>query len=321
MNRKKAFTYFENNFQLLESGGGWFNFHSQMDSPGKSKTCINFKYNQVKHWVTGYKGSITTFIMEHESIPYKDAKEMIESYDESEIDITYNAIDTYVRKTVFMPYGYKSILEGSGFLADRARKYLINRGFNLEKLDEDGFGYCNEKHKDPKEDYFGRIIIPFKVHGDLKYFIGRDFMNGELRYKNPASKTFGVGKSELLFNEDALYFENSIFVTEGWSDARTMGNQGVATLGWDMSEKQMQKIILSSVENLIFLHDKGFRNETVKAAMKFIGHKNVYVPNLETIMTDDSKDVNELGKDLVLKAIREDCEKLSRSSAIKILNS
>ena len=105
-----------------------------------------------------------------------------------------------------------------------------------------------------------------------------------------------------------------------------MGRQGVATLGWNLSSYQMQKIMFSEAKDIIFLHDRGFRKETVKAALKFIGHKNVYVPDLEPLMGDGLKDTNDIartieGKIMFKEYINNNKVKLTRGSAIKILNS
>lgn len=323
MNRQKAFTYFEHTFDIAESTNGWWYFQNPFDSSASSKKikmCVNFKYNTVKDWSTGYRDSIMTFIREFEGINYEAAKELISSFDESDIDVKYDKLRSFERKDVVMPQGFRTILEGNTTLANRARTYLKNRGFDLELLDEEGFGYCNEHDEDEKEDYFGYIIIPFKSEGTLDYFIGRDFIGNFLRYKNPGTEKFGIGKSQLLFNQDALYYEDEVFVTEGWSDAMTIGRSGIATLGWDLSSYQLQHVMLSPCKDLVFLHDYGFRKETVKAAMKFIGHKNVYVPNLDPIMDENKKDVNELGRELIMQQYLKTKEKLTRSNAVKILS-
>ena len=291
---------------------------------GKIAMCVNFSYNRVKCWRTGYAGSVMQFVQDYENIDYKVAKELINDFSEGDINLEVRKFSTLERKEVYLPHGFRSLTEGNGMMAVRARKYLERRGFDPEELDAEGFGYGAIRHEDVREDYFGYIIVPFKSQGKLKYFIGRDYIDNEFKYKNPKTEKFGIGKSHILFNEDALDYEKSVYITEGWSDARTLGTLGVATLGWSMSEWQYERIMLSACDDLIFLHDRGFRKETVKAAMKFIGFKNVYVPDLEPIMSENCKDVNDLGKteegkNHLTKYVEDSKVLLTRSEAVRIL--
>jgi len=332
MNRQKAYSYFTHTFDLDGGSNGYYYFVNPFDAgavaAGRKKMCVNFAYGKVKCWLTGYRGSIMDFIKEYEDIDYKVAKEMIEDYDETAIDLSVKSLTTLERKEVVMPKGFVSIAEGSGVLGKRARRFLTKRGFDIDKLDEEGFGYCTEEDKQNfKESFYGYIIIPFKKDGVLKYFIGRDFLNRDLKYKykNPATEKFGIGKSQIIYNEDALDVEEEVYVMEGWSDAATIGDDGVAILGWDLSDYQLEQLLMSNVKSLVFLHDYGFREETIKAAMKFIGLKDIYVPDLDPIMSEDCKDINDLGstpegKELLLKQIADTKELLTRSKAISILS-
>lgn len=323
MNKGKAFSYFQENFDLVESSNGWYYFVNPFDAEAiaknKKKCCVNFKYNSIKDWTNNYKSSIGEFIKLHENISYNDMKDLVDSYDETDIDLRYTKLNSLEMSEVEMPTGFKTIIEGNSIMSRRARSFLTQRGFNIETLDEQGFGYCNEHDEDFKEDYFGRIIIPFKKHGKLKYYIGRDFLDGDpkYKYKNPKTEKFGIGKSQLVFNEDALQLEDTVFITEGWSDAKTIGSSGIALLGWSISSYQFQIILMSNCKTLVFIHDKGFRTETLKAAIKFVDHKNVCVPNLEPLFKGDCKDINDVGTEKVLEFLGNDRQFLTRSDILK----
>jgi hypothetical protein len=217
----------------------------------------------------------------------------------------------YEKHPIELPTGFNSIMEGRGILGIRARDYMQSRGFNLEQLDKRGFGYCNEHDTEFNEDYFGYIIIPFWVRGQLQYFIGRDFLGrGEKwRYKNPAKAKFGVGKADLFYNEDALMVEDRVIMVEGWADAETVGPEGISSQGWSLSQMQRDKMHRANAREFIFLPDYGVNEKgesyyklACKAAMEFMAHKKCRVVNPEELR-QYGKDANEIGYDRVNRAI------------------
>ncbi len=200
-------------------------------------------------------------------------------------------------------------------MAKRARRYLTDRGFNLEQLDSQGVGYCDEHYK-PKAgdsasdeyrlDYYGRIILPFKRHGKLIYYIARTLINDELRYKNPAVTDCGVSKSELLFNEDALNIYDDCFLLEGVFDALTLGPNALSSQGWSLSKEQKAIIMRSACKHLIIVPDKDFYKQAIQTAMQFLDVKTVSVVNMDNVLPDkpELKDVNGLGRDAVMEEIK-----------------
>jgi len=237
--------------------------------------------------------------MDYEDVKYVAAKKLLAKTPVADIEL--NALEHLPKGTtlseVDMPFGWKSILEGKGMLAKRARNYLTERGFDLEMLDMMGFGYCDEEAEEEGENFFGRIIIPFKISGRLVYYQGRTFIDDFLRYKNPPTDAFGVGKGDLVFNEDALAIRKTVCVIEGWADAVTIGKAACSTQGWKLSATQKSKFLMAECENLIFVPDKGFYVAAVKTAMNFMEEKKCYVVNVDNICPDqpDKKDVNEFG--------------------------
>lgn len=324
---RKAFTYFNSRFRLKKSTNGWYAFKCPFcnELENRQKMAVQLNYGVCKCWVCEYQNSIIDFIIDYEGVKYGQAKLLLNEAKPS--DVTFDELEgSAVRQlsTVKMPYGYKGILEESSTLAVRARNYLEKRGFDLKELDRLGVGFCNEIAKEgmaEEDDYFGYIIIPFKSKGKLVYYIGRDYIGNFLRYKNPAKEKLGVGKSELLFNEDALHIYGEVFITEGWADAFTMGRKGIATLGWSLSKSQKNKILNSPVDRLIFIPDAGgesgrsFYERAVEVAMEFIDHKEIKVIDLNGL---EGKDVNEIGKEVVDSLI-EKTEVLTVERATEIL--
>jgi len=299
-NPRKVKGYFTKNFDLAHSSNGWHSFNCPFCGDDKNKMSIHFHYAYTKCWICGYSEHAVRFISEYEDVSIKSAKDKLKASG----SLKLSPIKATVYKDspqIHMPEGYKSISEVSGSLAERARKYLIGRGFDIDVLDTMGFGYCDN----PESDYFGRIIIPFKQHGRLIYYIGRDFIGNYLRYHNPPRDQIGIGKGDVLFNADALEIFDTVFVTEGWSDALTVGQNGISTQGWSLSPKQSEQILISSCDELVFAPDAGtdgsgesFYKKALHTAIKFIGHKKIKVLNLNTFT--EGKDVNELGKEVIM---------------------
>jgi hypothetical protein len=206
---------------------------------------------------------------------------------------------------IALPYGYHSILEGTGSLAVRAREYLENRGFDLNKMDRLGVGYVDVQNPDLAQDYFGRIIIPLKRDGSLMYFLGRTFIDDPLRYKNPSKELCGVGKSELFFGEENLYLYKDIFLTEGWACSSTMGN-GISMQGSVASVIQRNIIIKSPIESVYITTDAGFYKNGLMIAQHILPHKKVKVLNLDWFQENGiGKDPNAVGKENILNLERD----------------
>lgn len=331
VNSKKAYNWFVRNFVMKKSTQGWYAFDNPFDPDGfgKRKMAVHLKYQLVKCWKTGYKDYITQFVMDYTGANYRDAMDMLNSEEEADIDLTFlddlrGGIQTY--EAAQMPFGFKSILEGEGILGQRCRNYLTSRGFDIEELDLLGFGYCDEKGPDFGSDYFGYIIIPFKKRGSLFYFIGRDFIGSDLRYKNPSVASIGVNKADLFYNEDALELRSKVYLTEGWSDAATMGKRGIASLGWSLSSEQKGKILKSQIKRLVIIPDVGadnkgvtFYKKAVELTLDFLDHKEVVVLDyIAAGMDKFGKDTNEIGRERTLE-LEKVTEPLTYAKAMEII--
>jgi DNA primase len=325
MNAAKYFTYFNQSFELKrQTRKGWY----PMDCPfcdfgrNKLKFAVHFIYDSGKCWECEYRGSLIQVVMDFLGIEYRQAKNLLNDQEESMMDIQIVEYRKTVQKqSILLPKGYLGILEGEGILSERARNYLTGRRYNLDKLDSMGFGYCIEHDENYVDDYFGYIILPFKSQGLLKYYIGRDFMgNQDPKYKNPAEDKFGIGKSDLLFNEDAMSLYDEVFLLEGVFDSLDVGPAAMASMGWSLSDTQKLKILKSDAKRLVVIPDKGYYSQAVKTASDFLDHKEVVVINMDNVLPEepDKGDVNEIGVALVM----EEYEKtpiLTQSLAMEVL--
>lgn len=323
----KLFTYFSEEFKLKKSSQNWQVFECPFcnDLSGSKKMAVHFHYGVVKCWVCQYKETVVDFVSEYEGLTYNEARDFLRDVKASVIDfarIEEEDTEVKVLETINLPYGFTPLLEGETSMGDRARKVLKDRGFDLKELDRMGFGYCAEaatEEMESNEDYFGYIIIPIKSQGKLVYYIGRDFIGNYLRYKNPNKETVGIGKEQVMFNEDALRIYGEVFVLEGWADAATIGRQAVATLGAKWSSNQMSKIISSEAERIVIVPDAGvdgsgkrFYVDALEKALGLIDHKEVIVVDMDEL---EGKDVNAVG----LAAFREQYDKSPVLTASKIV--
>lgn len=329
---RKAFDYFDSNFILKKSTKGWWILDCPICLNENRKFAVHFHYGIAKCWVCGYKTNIVKFVSENEMCSYFQAIDILNNRTTRAIELDYT-VDTPIRigngKYIEMPKGFHTLLEGDGVIATRARNYLTGRGFDVEDLDFEGFGYCNQQCSEKElqegmEDFFGYILIPFKVRGRLVYYIGRDFIGNFLRYKNPSKEKFGVGKGDLLFNSDALNIYEECFLLEGWADAKTLGDNAMSSQGWSLSETQ--KSVINSAEvckSLVLVPDAGkdgegvlFYEKALQLACEFIDDFKIKVINLNSL--EQGKDVNEIGRQRVLDLI-EETPYLSFSEIMKIL--
>lgn len=300
-----------------------------MDCPfcGKvNKFAVHFGYGVVKCWVCLASSGIVTFVEEIEGVNWKQAKDILLTQPEirfaadmvAALDIPKDVVN------IELPYGYTPLLSGDGMMGKRARNYMRSRGFDVEMLDSRGFGYCGKHHEDERKDYYGYIVIPYKRDERLVYYQCRDYLGGgRMRYKNPpVDAVGGVGKSDVLYNEDALYMFDDIYITEGWADAETLYPQGTATSGWTLSTAQKRMYHNSTAKRLIFVPDAGvdgtgvsFYKKAVKAAMEFMSSKEVRVVDITGL---GGKDVNEIGRKNIVRQARA-TKPLTWSSAMDIL--
>jgi hypothetical protein len=300
----KVYAYFERYHGPVQtSTNGWYS--CKCPKCGKDKFAVNFTYLVGKCWKGCYDRP--TFLVDvirmFHGLNYFETRELIDSMTPGLLRVPQSVNKVSRNATIKLPTGYHPILDGTGTLGVRARAYLKKRGFDLNYMDRIGVGYCNEEDEDKTMDYFGYIIIPFKKHGILSYYIGRDFLDrGDLyRYKNPAKEKCGVGKMEVFFNEEALYMQSKVYQTEGWACASTIGPQGISIQGSTPSIIQRNIIIKSDIKELIIVPDAGYYMKGLEAARDMMRYKKVKVLDLNCVIhLEIGKDVNEIGKEMML---------------------
>ena len=115
----------------------------------------------------------------------------------------------------------------------------------------------------------------------------------------------GIGKASLLFGEENLYVQKSVFLTEGWACAATLGN-AVSIQGSTASVIQRNIILKSPIKQLNITVDAGFYHNGLEMAKHFLPHKKVKVLNLDWFeQSKIGKDPNSIGKENIINVERD----------------
>lgn len=280
MNKQKLYNYFQSSFDLVPSTQGWYRLNNPFEVKKGMTMAVNFGFNRIICHRTGYKSSITDFLR---ILTNKDSREifsMIEKYTEVEFKITIPL--NYSKATVKLPDNFY-LFDEEATLQKRASSYLMNRNLDIDLLRERSIGFCNDG------DWFGRIIIPF-MNPTLQYYIGRDFIGQNPKYKNPKKEDVGIGKSEIFYNEEALRGDK-VYLCEGVFDALTCGEKGIASLGWKLSATQFSKLCHSPCD-IYIVPDKGFFQKALITAKELLVDNDVFITNLDN---QSFGDINEIG--------------------------
>lgn len=241
---------------------------------------INIKKNYYKCFGCGKSGDAIRFVQEHKHLSFLEAIETIAK--SHNINVEYvefaNEVERKEKITKFesakqiLIYAhdyYRKALDGN----DVIKNYLLERGFDDEKIEEWQLGYAPEgwknitphvinsnwyavaneiglvlTSKDQKYDALrNRITIPiFDKHGQIIGFGARAIGDDKPKYLNP-NENFLYSKSTVLFGLDraidAIKREKRAILVEGYFDVMSMHNAGVenvvAPCGTACDDKQL----------------------------------------------------------------------------------
>lgn len=299
INEVKIHSFFNDRFgEFTQSTNGWWDGG---DCPlcGSRKLAYHPKYWKVKCWKGCFKGNVPDFISYLYNVNHFQAKEILEGQKDMLLIPEKNPRISI--ESMFLPPETFPILDGGSVLAKRARAYLKGRNFDLNMLDRRGIMYCEGDNDNLADNYFGYLIIPFYREGKLIYFIARDFIDNFIRFKNPPKSKFGIGKEEVLFNEDALTKHDKVYLMEGWACALTIGEKGMSYQGAGLGVTQTNILLKSKVKEIILIPDAGYYQNGLKSIKPFIGKFKTKVLNLESFENQGlGKDVNDIGIDLIM---------------------
>jgi len=167
-----------------------------------------------------------------------------------------------------------------------AQRYMTKRGFEIDNLTLRGVGYCDDGP------YMGYIVFPFYSRGKLIYYQGRRFIQfiGP-KMKNPNEEELGIGKTKIIYNEEALYMYNKVWVVESITNSLTLGDRSTSTLGKSVSQYQISKIISSPCTKVIIGLDRDAIDKACYLGMQLVNYKKVKI-----IIPPTDDDINDMGK-------------------------
>lgn len=290
----KLFGYFQQVLRIKQSTNGWWRCNCYWCG-GNYTMGINLE-----------KGNVHCFKCEEQKPPLELLMDMqhfeqiSDAYKFLSIQQEYEAYEKYSRqkpreyKQVELPKGFKLLNMGENAIGKAARHYIKKRGFNADKLSSMGVGYCDEG------EYFGYIVFPYYCKGQLVYYQGRLFMGVGTKMKNPADEEFGVGKSQVIWNQDALFVYRKAYIVESITNALTLGSRGTGINGKAISLQQLSTYLHSPCEEYVIALDPDAWDNAIDLGLKLCNHKRVRI-----IKLPDDKDVNDIGKKDTIKLVKE----------------
>lgn len=304
--KRKLYQYFIQRLGMKKYRRGWLK--GDCPSCGEHKFGVSLSLMKTNCFKCGYNQKPLEVIMDYENlIEQSEALKVLNNFEG--LDFYEEKVELYQQKeNVILPEGYMNILFGDGLRGINARKYLKSRGFNIKEIAKAGWGYCT------KDKYDGYIIMPFYKKGKLIYFNARRYMFDGPRFNNPLIEDFGIGKSMLLYNIDCLSLYKKVFIVEGLMNARTIGDNSVATGGKKISKYQINTLIKSPVEKFVIGFDNDGLHDAIKLALRLVNYKKVKI-----MMFEDEKDINDLGRNKSLKIARSN-KYLTYRDLIKLRN-
>lgn len=286
----KVYNYFRQRLKLKKSTKGYWRSDCFLCG-GDMTMGINFSYSNCHCFKCEEKITLLEGIKILEKFEqYSEVYRFLSIQQEYE----YFEAETKTRvkkiKQVTLPESFRLLDDGNDELAKSARNYLKGRGFKISKLVLQGVGFCDDG------EYFGYIIFPYYRNGELVYFQGRQFLPFGPKMKNPKEDDFGIGKSNILFNGDALFIYNRIHVVESITNGLTIGPTAVGLSGKDCSDKQFSYLLASPAKEIIIALDPDAYVKALELGMKLVNYKKVKVVRLPTKWQGKDVDVNVLGK-------------------------
>lgn len=285
----KLYTYFTTRLGMYEYTRGFI----KGDCPicgKKNKFGVNISTNYAHCFSCEHRSGLIKLVQAIENIPvWNEAMVFIGAFEGSG---SFRITRQEKRQVdqIELPEGFRLIGLYDSYTHKLVEKNLRKRGFSISRLMSKGIGYCASGK------YAGRIIIPYYENGRLIYFNARKFIDLGEKFKNPSEEEVGIGKSQIIYNRDALLIYDKVWLFESATNAITLGNNATATGGKALSPWQKNEYITSPVEKIIIGLDDDGQKEAYKLGMDLASHKKVKV-----LRFPPKKDANDLGA----KATRE----------------
>lgn len=140
-------------------------------------------------------------------------------------------------------------------LLDCHKKYLENRGFDANFLENKYHLKGTLKLPKDKWAYSYRIIIPVFYKGQAVSYLGRDFTNRQERYMTCKPELEVIPHKHILFNLDNCNYKE-VIVVEGTFDAMKIGDNCCATFGTKYTTQQLA-LLKKKFDKIYVIYDAG----------------------------------------------------------------
>ena len=235
-------------------------YWSPFISHHKPKLQINVKTQKWHCWVSGTGGRTLFQLLKKVNASNQHFDELRELVGDS--PRYKKKTDSKVSEVVQLPYEFITFGNSTDSIVKRhALSYLYKRGITDDDILKYNIGYCDDGL------YSNRIIIPsYDSDGQLNFFVGRDFYNSKMKYRNsPTSKDI-IG-FDLFINWD-----EPIILCEGVFDAMAFKRNAIPLFGKNIMSTLQKKIIESRVKVIYLALDNDAIEDTIKISDNFINN-------------------------------------------------
>ena len=264
----------------------------------KRKLQINIKNQNWHCWVSNVGGRNFYQLFKKVSASREQFAELVELVGENKY---YKVKKDDSKITVTLPKEFKPLWNGGdGIVKRHALNYLYKRGITDKDIMKHNIGFCDEGQ------YSNRIIIPsYDSDGQLNFFVGRDFYNSKMKYKNSPTPKDIIG-FDLFVNWD-----EPIILCEGVFDAMAFKRNAIPLFGKNVMKKLHKKIIESQVKTLYLALDNDAKSDAIKISDTFVNEGI----DVKLVMLKD-KDPSEIGFEGLLSYLK-DTESTNFSRLLK----
>ena len=234
-------------------------YWSPFISHHKPKLQINIQTQKWHCWVSNVGGRTLFQLLKKVGASKQHFDELRELVD----DKYYVNTRTQETKIILsLPNEFKSLCNGGDSIVKRhALNYLYKREIDDSDILKYNIGYCDEGL------YSNRIIIPsYDADGKLNFFVGRDFYNSKMKYRNSPTTKNIIG-FDLFINWD-----EPIILCEGVFDAMTFKRNAIPLFGKNVMSNLQKKIIETKVKVIYLALDNDALKDTIKISEYFINN-------------------------------------------------
>ena len=261
-------------------------YWSPFTSHHKPKLQINIQNGNWHCWVSNMGGRNLLQLLSKIGASKSNFYEFIELVGDVP---RYIKKDNASAKVVQLPTEFKPLWNGGDSIVKRhALSYLYKRGIDDSDILKYNIGYCVEGS------FSNRIIIPsYDSEGQLNFFVGRDFYDSKMKYRNsPTSKDI-IG-FDLFINWD-----EPIILCEGVFDAMSFKRNAIPLFGKTVMNALQKKIIEFKVKVIYLSLDSDAITDAIKISENFTNN------GIEVkMMKFQEKDPNEIGFEKLLYLIK-----------------